>query len=1110
MLVGFGRRQVARDLAEAWEAAVEEDRMGLVVVEGPTGIGKTAVVRALYEQLAMRQVRPAYWPATFEASPPGIGSGRPAGAEGNGSHDPSSSQGVAQRRARAKLIYPMHMTPAEGSHPGFFWWGLTAYAGGFAVLGGQPQIEHHIQGIAAAVARADRLTRDRLAVAIKTVGFLASLGLLGPVLAGLAATADSVRDARELIRLIPDVTRSRAKLLEAALQRTSGTVFSVDAQPQARAAAEHDGRCLGLVANVLPMLVAVEDAQFLDPVTIGLLRMLMRQAGSAGLIVLTVDSDQPTGGQSGTPGGVLGGWLSTQDRAQRLTRIRLDPLPTDEMTEIAVAELGIELDAEMLAHVLNHAAGVPGILYDLMEAPAVAQALHEGGPGPADLAAIPQLQGIQAALATAPTPTRRALAVASVHGRMTVRRWLLSPRPSPEDPGSAARAVTADAVDSAIAAGWLQHRPGTEVTEFATPHILDVIRAAQGRELTSDTVLAVRRALRERIERAHADHTWDNLDPDVRESLLGCVVEGDPHSSPEDLPNLAAELFDLRRLTGRAAADRKVLEAIIQRLASGRAHPRALIVATAEALFDEGQRDKALQLFHADYARAQAGYGEGDPRTRPALHNLAAAYAAAARAIAGQPESAPLYQTAITLYEQLLNARVSDLRPSYEQIIATRDQYARLLAECYRYPQAIAQGRILLNEQRTARGPDHPSTLTTRANLAGWRGQAGDLAGAAAAYEELLADQLRVLGPDHSETLKTRGNIAYWRGAAGDLAGAVAADEKLLADQSRVLGPDDPDTLTTRSNLASWRGEAGDPAGAAAAFEELLADRLRVLGPDDPVTLKTRANLAAWRAEARDLAGAVAAYEELLADQLRVLGPDDPDTLKTRANLARRQGEAGDPAGAAAAFEELLADRLRVLGPDHPDTLKTRTSLAAWRGQAGDPAGAVAALQELLADQLRVLGPDNPDTLTTQANLAYQRSQAGDPAGAAAAYEELLADQLRVLGPDRPDTLKTRSSLAYWRGEAGDPAGAAAAYEELLADLIRVLGPDDPETLSTWASLAVWRRQAGNLTGAMAAYEKVLADAIRILGADHPLARETQATLADLRRQRDRTLGGDA
>jgi hypothetical protein len=815
VFVGVGHVRVVQELTEAWETAVGEDRMGLVVVEGPTGIGKTAVVQALYGLLAMRQARPAYWPATFDA--PDVPGSRNLGlavSEDNGRPGPASaSQGIVWRRARAEQIYPLEVAPAEGSRPEFFWWGLTARPGEFAVLGGDPQIKHHVQGIADAVARGDRLTRDRLVLAAKSVSLLAALGGLGPMLATTAANADTAQDAVELLRSTPDVFRSRASLLEAAWSRNSGTVFSVTARPEALAGGEKDAQVLGLASRVLPMLIVVEAAQFLDPVTITLLRALARQPKAAGLIVLLVDSDQPSRDESDVPGETLADWLSAEDRAQRLIRIRIEPLPADEMIEIAVAELGTGLDPQMLARVLDLAAGVPGILYDLLEAPAVSQALREGGAGPADLTATPQVQGVRDALASTSAPIRRALAVASVHGRMTVRGWLCSPGPSPGQPGFAG-AVTADAVDAAIAAGWLQQRSGSQVVEFASSHVMDVVRTAQGRELTPETVRAVRRAVLAAVEEAHGDHTWENLDPDVRESLLSCVVEEDPGTLAVVPAKLTAELFDLRRATGRDAAAGELLDTITQRLSSGQAHPRVLTVATAEALFDAGRLDKAFQLLHDDYTRLQAQYGEDDARTRPALHNLAAAYAAAARAIRGQPQSASLYKTALTLYQKLLNAREKEVRVDREQVIVTRDQYAQLLAECYHYQEALTQYQILLREQHAARGPDHPDTLLTRGNLAYCRAEAGDPAGAAAGLEKLLADQQRVLGPDHPDTLRTRNNLANCRGKAGDPAGAAAGLEELLANRQRVLGPDHPDTLRTRANLADCRGEAGNLTGA--------------------------------------------------------------------------------------------------------------------------------------------------------------------------------------------------------------------------------------------------------------------------------------------------------
>jgi hypothetical protein len=159
--------------------------------------------------------------------------------------------------------------------------------------------------------------------------------------------------------------------------------------------------------------------------------------------------------------------------------------------------------------------------------------------------------------------------------------------------------------------------------EFGTSHLVHAVRALHDRELTPATTRAVRQALLAAVENAHADHSWDDLDQDVRESLLGSVVEHDPRTPAEVVPPaLAAELLTLRRITGRDAATTAFLAAITERLASGQEHPRVLTVAAAEALFDQGQLGKAFQLLHDDYTRLREEYGEDHPRTWPALHNL--------------------------------------------------------------------------------------------------------------------------------------------------------------------------------------------------------------------------------------------------------------------------------------------------------------------------------------------------------------------------------------------------------------------------------------------------------------------------------------------------------
>ena len=67
MLVGLERIRAVRTLLDAFDRAVSAQRVEIIVVEAPTGWGKTALLQAFYQQLAMRQPRPGSCSASVRA-----------------------------------------------------------------------------------------------------------------------------------------------------------------------------------------------------------------------------------------------------------------------------------------------------------------------------------------------------------------------------------------------------------------------------------------------------------------------------------------------------------------------------------------------------------------------------------------------------------------------------------------------------------------------------------------------------------------------------------------------------------------------------------------------------------------------------------------------------------------------------------------------------------------------------------------------------------------------------------------------------------------------------------------------------------------------------------
>jgi hypothetical protein len=159
---GADRLRAATRLCRAWDEALVARQFRIVVVRGQSGSGRTNMLRALYQHCAQNQscwaeqIRAATGDATIDLAtvdsivPRQFGPGRalsalydlrppelpsPAGAE------QIEAEWTARRRQPPIMRY--------------FWWGLQARSGGFAVLDGELQLRSHIDTLKEAVLRAD-------------------------------------------------------------------------------------------------------------------------------------------------------------------------------------------------------------------------------------------------------------------------------------------------------------------------------------------------------------------------------------------------------------------------------------------------------------------------------------------------------------------------------------------------------------------------------------------------------------------------------------------------------------------------------------------------------------------------------------------------------------------------------------------------------------------------------------------------------------------------------------------------------------------------------------------------------------------------------------------
>src|SRR5664280_1816740 len=296
---GLPRIRLVGRLVEAFSEAVQSRDLRVVTVESPAGWGKTRILQELYGQLAIRQPRPAYWPPSLD---------------------------VSQRHC----VFPDRVQPVEGARPAWFWWGWsctrTSGTPGFAAAAAGEQVTAHLGGIAAAIAAGERLWRQRLSYAVTAATLLPTLG----VLHDLADLIDKGADLAEVVTKARTVLRTRSGLITEALDRQGGRTIDVTGWSRAAAEVGQAADVLTAVSHLLPLVLVIDDAHDLDPVSLPLLATL-RQRRLDGLIVLTACTRSP---DREVVEGEFARWVSELARQDRVERHRLVRLDSASMAKI--------------------------------------------------------------------------------------------------------------------------------------------------------------------------------------------------------------------------------------------------------------------------------------------------------------------------------------------------------------------------------------------------------------------------------------------------------------------------------------------------------------------------------------------------------------------------------------------------------------------------------------------------------------------------------------------------------------------------------------------------------------------------------------------------------
>lgn len=888
-LVSKTHRKIADEITAS---AGGSSGSGLVVISGPSGSGKSRIVREVYAGLVAKQSEPQYWPPLsncIEDSNPRLGL-------------------IASRKTigpdRRRFVWPV------GAFPSFLWISVPATALGDGSLLSpigliEDQVELHSPAVLAKVLHASGKT-ETLARQYKalTAGMGSDLRdeaigeIVGQVLEALFGNAvpgaGLVVDATK--KLWDHRTKNRALLVEAAAtsERNSGlgrTETVLDA-------------LIELSGFDTPVVIVVEDAHLIDSTT----RQLFERLLGARTSVLIIATAWPEGEKRTEFSGLV---RAMEDR-QMCSRFSLEPMTNEELGAI-VRQFYPRTDDTVVANIAKRfvtpLAVQVFLSLDLIRRSAVDGDLKISS---STLSRFPQqLRGLY-------LERWDELDVGVKQGLIyalcsTVRAF--APKGSTEFVDSviaesAARigetSFNLESLEQARKRDqWIARAHITD--NFREPLLVDIVEEALHEQFDEDAIRAVWRETMLVLSERFKDG-FDTQSPDLENLFLASwwLELSDAMECETDalVRRRASALAGIRDFSlGGMARAVELLSSAVDGLGAMDAEPRELVewrVHLVGALGAIGRLQQSLELGHSirtsetyerDWTpqrRWNFDFEHGD-RLRRAGQN-------------GEADS---------LFAKLIATAESDARVESVRLIEARAMQALNAGQSGRAREA-AQALGVIVESSAMRYLAVSRQLSLRRSRWRWAAAAGNVAEACVQLESLLGFGREVLGDRHRETMYVKSNLAYFEARRGAYARAIALYEELLDERRASLGVLHADTIDTARNLCFARVDAGNGNNAEHEIARLFKTELAVIEPLHPLVMSTRilgarklAELGNWNATLAHLN----AVRNALLEQ-----PDSSNSMAS-AEVMARIGEYGQVA-ATVEHVKAIGDLAAFAGPD--------------------------------------------------------------------------------------------------------------------------------------------------------------------------------------------------
>ena len=833
--VGESRQAALQTLLDRLEAIKSGDTSlpRIILLEGPSGYGKSRIIRELYSELRQRTIGdyPQYWPAL------------------NDPEISSTSRGANPLTDRKVLGPPVaDFEWAAQSLPSFLWL-TTAFSPDthlqFETVRSQllEALRWHNAPLLMAHTEIDGLddrVRQQLARKLRSIRSSSpdewasqTMGVLEEVLGlldiGLPGMGYAMQGVKRAIHIHIDRAK-RKKDFE------HGTALGPNERSRLADASELALQIHLLLRKEIPGILAIEDAHWCAPDLPYLLNSLA--ASTSDLPFLVVATAWPEGRVSGTS--AYTEWLEAERDNGRLEILPLPPLEPTALRVIIDSHVGAtdEATKSQLVERWNN----PYSLELFLTAPeTVFYIEEEAGQRRLDIAldeltALPDtIEGLYAQRwRTVPNNVKRALIAAAgmlpssrpmqpfeidvvsevLQSSETLQKWARA--------GSGGDHFTSLQVEESLTRA---REIAWTITEgagdaFREPDIAQVVLqnlGRQPREVLAELRLQVTQSLEDRI---------------LAMASPGLIL------NPEDGDHALAAIW-LLRLGSHKTEPRVAAAYLNARLAAQDGlFPDAL--SETESLLDLELSD-SLQAAQESWLRIRADIiswiGESGESERARI--LGGSLASESREALGANHEVALLCRAVEAHWTGICEMKSQALETYEEI-----------------DQVTWESHHSSAHMRTV----------ARSGHALWQGEVGDWPGASRMFGEVVDACAPVLGARHPLILQSRRGQARAEGEAGNLDRAVGLYEALVVDCATWFGPKSPQNFESRRGLARWQLANGDNASALEGFASVYEDCLAALGPSDFLTLWAQQGLFEAQVKSGQVAEATATQQDLQAN----------------------------------------------------------------------------------------------------------------------------------------------------------------------------------------------------------------------------------------------------